>query len=334
MQVRVTEARRVAQARLLDVGASDTAARLQVELLVEADLRGHPSHGLARLPRLLHRIERGLADPRTHGQPHWRTSAALTMDGARGLGPVIGTTALGLLRERAHTTGIAIAEVANTNHLGMLAWYVEPVAAAGQIAIAMSTSEALVHPYGGSAAMIGTNPVAIAVPAEPEPLVVDLATGIVSMGKIHDYRARGEPIPSGWALGPNGEPTTDPVVAAAGSIAPFGGAKGYALGLAIEVLIGSLTDSALGPDVHGTLDESEPCNKGDVFIVIDPPSAGRTSARINAYLEDIRRCAPSTPGTPVTVPGDRARGRRDERLDAGTIAITEETWKQLTQSET
>lgn len=334
MHVGLEDARHVAQQRLLEAGATDSAARLQVDLLLEADLRGHPSHGLARLPRLLRRIMRGLADARTHGHHHWRTTGVLSMDGARGLGPVIGTTVMRLLSDRARSTGIALGAISNTNHLGMLAWYVEPVAAAGQIAIASSTSEALVHPYGGSVALVGTNPIAIAAPATPEPVVVDLATGLVSMGKIHDHRDRGEPIPGDWALGPDGAKTTDPVIAAQGSIAPFGGAKGYALGLALEIVIGSLTDSALGTAVRGTLDDSEPCNKGDVFIVVDPPAAEQTSARIDAYLRAIRDCPPAESGPAVTVPGDRSRLRRAEQLDTGTIELTEQTWTQLSQSKT
>lgn len=328
MHVPAAQARQRAFTALRRAGAPEPAARTQVELLLEADLRGHASHGLARLPRLLHRIRRGLADPHTTGHHEWRGTAALVVDGQRGLGPVVGQAALNALLDRVPGTGVAVAAIANSNHLGMLAWYVETVAAAGRIAIAMSTSEALVHPHGGRTALVGTNPLAIAVPAEPEPLVVDLATSIVSMGKIHDHRQRGEPIPLGWALDADGTPTTDPAAAADGSIAPFGDAKGYALGLAIEVLVASLTDAALGTDVRGTLDATEVCNKGDVFIVLDPGRSPDIAARIGAYLDIVRSCPPADPAAPVTVPGDRTRAARQRRLHEG-ISLPEEVWAEL-----
>ena len=117
-----------------------------------------------------------------------------------------------------------LAAVRGANHLGILAPYAEAVADQGMIGIALTTSEALVHPSGGRTAMIGTNPVAIAVPARPDPLVLDMATGEVSMGRILRHAELGEPIPPGWAVDAAGEPTTDAAAAAAGAISPFGAA--------------------------------------------------------------------------------------------------------------
>lgn len=329
MRVPIALARRSALHALRQVGTPPDHAESQVDLLVEADLRGHPSHGLARLPLLLDRIRNGLADPAARGRFDWHTIATLVVDGRRGLGPVVGQAALERLSERARDTGIALATVSNSNHLGMLAWYVERVAADGQVAIAVSTSEALVHPYGGTARMVGTNPLAVAIPAEPAPLVVDMATGIVSMGRIHDHRRRGEPLPSGWAVDAAGNPTTDAAAATDGAIAPFGGAKGYALGLATEVLVASLTGAALGTHVRGTLDATHPCNKGDLFVVIDVTRDAGTNERISGYLDAIRNCQPTDPSQPVTVPGDRARARRAAHLADG-IVVADEVWAELT----
>jgi L-2-hydroxycarboxylate dehydrogenase (NAD+) len=265
-----------------------------------------------------------VADPVTTGVAAWRSAAFLQVDGLGGLGPVVAGAAVNEVCARAREAGIAVAAIANNNHLGMLSWYVERVARGGQTAIALSTSEALVHPWGGRRAMLGTNPIAIGVPAEPDPFVLDMATSIVSMGKIHDHAHRREPIPADWALDAAGEPTTDPDAAKLGAIAPFGGAKGYALGLAIEVLVSSLTSAALGTDVVGTLDAEKPCNKGDVFIIIDPVSDAVTGS-ISAYLDAIRACAPSDPDRPVMVPGDGSRSRRAERMAKG-IPIAEDVW--------
>jgi L-2-hydroxycarboxylate dehydrogenase (NAD+) len=328
MKVSADEAEGLATALLAAAGAPAAHARLQAEGLVGAELRGHPSHGLQRLPRLLDRIERGLADPRTRGQLSWRKSGVLDVDGAQGLGPVVAFAAIDALLERVDDTGIALACVGNSNHLGMLALYVEAVARAGRICIALSTSEALVHPFGGTRAMLGTNPIAIGIPTGDEPFVLDLATSLVSMGKVHDHALRGAPLPEGWALDPDGHPTTNAERAKRGSIAPFGDAKGYGLGLAFEVLVASLVGSAFAPDVRGTLDAEHAANKGDVFIVIDPANA--PTARITAYLDAVRASPAADAARPVSVPGDGARRRRLAALEHG-FAVNDALWRSLSE---
>jgi L-2-hydroxycarboxylate dehydrogenase (NAD+) len=321
------EALRLGIRALMRAGVPAGHAQTQVEMLIEAELCDRPSHGLLRLPRLVARIGNGVIDPLTEGDAEWRLPSFLRVDGRGGLGPVVAGAALNALCGRARQTGIAIGAIANNNHLGMLSAYVERVARGGQVALAFTTSEALVHPWGGRKAMFGTNPIAIGVPANPHPLVLDMATSIVSMGKIHDHAHRDEPIPDGWALDSGGEPTTDPAAAKLGAIAPFGGAKGYALGLAIEVLVTSLTAAALGTDVTGTLDAERPCNKGDVFIVIDPLST-MVTASISAYLDAVRASPPARAGHPVIVPGDGARARREQRLATG-IPMAESVWSDI-----
>jgi LDH2 family malate/lactate/ureidoglycolate dehydrogenase len=320
------EAHATGMRALARAGVPDDHARTQMDLLVEAELRGHASHGLLRLPRVIARIRNGVADPVMRGEATWRSEAFLQIDGRSGLGPVVARAALDAVCERARRTGIAVAAIAANNHLGMLGWYVEGIAASGQAAIAMTTSEALVHPWGGRIALLGTNPIAIGVPATPHPFVLDMATSMVSMGEIHDHAHRSEAIPGTWALDVEGEPTTDPNAAKHGAIAPFGGAKGYGLGLALEVLVAALTGAALGTDVTGTLDADQPCNKGDVFIVVDPVSGA--AARISAYLDAVRACPPSRPGSPVLVPGDGARQRRAARLREG-IAVADDVWSEI-----
>lgn len=320
------EARETGMRALALAGVSDGHARTQVDVLIDAELSGRPSHGLLRLPRVIERIHHGVADPLTVGDAAWRSDSFLQVDGCGGLGPVVAVAALDMICARALRTGIAVAAITNNNHLGILGWYVERVAGGGQTAIILSTSEALVHPWGGRKAMLGTNPIAIGVPAVPHPFVFDMATGIVSMGKIHDYAHRGEAIPEDWALDAKGERTTDPKAAMYGAIAPFGGPKGYALGLALEVLVTSLTGAAMGTDVVGTLDSTRPCNKGDVFIVIDPISGVVDS--ISAYLDSIRACPPSKPGRPVAVPGDGSRLRRIQQMTAG-IPVPDEVWGEI-----
>lgn len=321
------EAARVGAKALIRTGVPDANAAVQMDLLLEAELRGRASHGLQRLPRVIERIRNGVANPTTRGRMHWRGESFLQVDGEQGLGPVVAFAALEQVSARAKTTGIAVAAISNNNHLGMLALYAERIAAQGQVLIALTTSEALVHPWGGRKAMVGTNPIAIGVPASPTPFVLDMATGLVSMGQIHDYAHRGQPLEPGWALDADGEPTLDAAAARNGAIAPFGGPKGYALGLSFEVLVAALTSSALGNEVTGTLDSVNACNKGDVFIVIQPASAG-VAGTVSAYLDALRACAPAETTKPVAVPGDRALAQRSRCLEQG-LTIAPGVWRAI-----
>ncbi|WP_334161815.1 Ldh family oxidoreductase [Phenylobacterium sp.] len=325
--VSLADARNTALTALRAAGVPEAHARLQAEVLLEGELRGTPSHGLLRLPRLARRIANGVIDPAAAGRHAWRGPAFLAVDGERGLGPVVAARALDAAVARARETGVSVAAIANSNHLGMLAWYVERAADAGLAAIALTTSEALVHPWGARTAMIGTNPIAIGVPTAEGAFVMDTATGVVSMGRIHDHAHRGLPLEPGWALDAEGAPTTDAERAKAGAIAPFGGPKGYALGLAVELLVAALTGSALGREVTGTLDDAIACNKGDLFILIDPGAAGQGQA-LAAYLDAIRRMPPAEGFEAVRVPGDRARATRAARAREG-LPVADDVWTEL-----
>ena len=328
MIVTENDAMALAVVLLEDRGVPSRHAILQARVLVEAELKAHPSHGLQRLPRILTRIERGLINPRSEGYCKWRSSSFLEVDGLRGLGPVVASTALELVAKRTIETGIAVAGIRNSNHLGMLAYYVECLADKGLIGLAMSSSEALVHPFGGTTALLGTNPVAIAVPTSERPLVVDLATSIVSMGKIHHHAGNGIAIPEDWARDSSGRATTDAGAAMSGSIAPFGDAKGYALGMALELLVASIAMSALAPEVRGTLDSETVCNKGDVLIAIDTGVRPDLLTRFSSYLDCVRKSQPADPAHPVTVPGDGASFRRQRAISDG-IECAPRLWDEL-----
>lgn len=326
MIVSPAELKKTSEAALIRAGVSSRNAEIQVDLLLDAELRGHASHGLLRLPRLVRRIQNGVASANATGLHSWTGEGFLSVDGQNGLGPVVAMTALDQLCDRVERKGVAIAAIRDCNHLGMLAWYARAIALRGKVLLALTTSEALVHPWGGRKAMVGTNPIAIGVPADPRPFVMDMATSLVSMGKIHDHTNRGQDIPEGWALDENGDPTTDARAGTRGAIAPFGGPKGYALGLGFEVLVAALAGSALGTDVVGTLDDDKACNKGDVFTVMQPDAAAFRP--VSAYLEAIRAMPPADPDRPVSVPGDRAERVHAERTAVGHTPDPE-IWQQI-----
>jgi len=315
---------------LVGEGATRADALQQADVLVEGDLRGHPSHGVRRLPVLVGRMRNGLIRTGVTPRTTWISDAFASVDGDRGFGPVVAAVAIEAITRRAEESGIALAAVSNANHLGMLAPYVERIASAGQIGIALTTSEALVHPWGSARPMLGTNPVGIAVPTEHEPLVLDMSTAAVSMGKVLDHAAASRPIPLGWAVDRHGRPATDPLEASDGAISPFGGAKGYALGIALEVLVGTVTGTAFGPQKLGTLDVEHVATKGDLFVAISLERIGQLPhlSLVEAYLQDVRSSGAGS--DPVMVPGDRARATRAERLTNG-IPINPQVWRAIEQ---
>ncbi|MDQ0317851.1 Ldh family oxidoreductase [Amorphus orientalis] len=317
MLVPVESLRVLAKKALSRQGVANPNASLQAEVLMEAELRGLPSHGLQRLPQIIARIRTGLADPDATGSARWTRPGALAVDGQRGLGPVVVMDTIGRLSEAVQSRGIVLAAIRNANHIGMLAYYVEAAARQNLIAVVLTTSEALVHPFGGTEAMLGTNPIAIGIPTGAEPFVLDLATSRVSMGKIHHHALTGRPVPDDWAVDADGNRTTDPEAAKSGAIAPFGDAKGYGLGLAFELLVATLAGSDFAPEVHGTLDATEVANKGDLIILIDPNAGDARAAGVASYLDRVRGSRAADPARPIAIPGDRMRARRQHSLEAG-----------------
>ncbi len=315
-------------AALTASGATDADAAEQADILVEGDLRDHHSHGVRRLSVLVGRLRNGLIASGVEPVLTWLTDAVLMVDGRRGFGPVVARTTIDALVDRAETTGVALGAISNSNHVGMLAPYVERIAARGQIGIGLTTSEALVHPWGSAKAMLGTNPIGVAIPTPGDPLVLDMSTASVSMGKILDHVASGRPIPPGWAVDETGASTTDPAAAARGAISPFGGPKGYALGITLEALVAVLTSTAFGTGVRGTLDVDHVATKGDVFVAVSLERLGLDGvlSRLESYLDDVRASS-SGPDSPVSVPGDRARLTRELRM-AGGIPLHRQVWEE------
>ncbi|HET6740256.1 MAG TPA: Ldh family oxidoreductase [Kribbella sp.] len=328
MRTDLATAQALAERLLTAAGVPAPAAARQAELLVVAEAKRVPSHGLLRLPRLLRRLTNGTASPTNTGRHEWISPCYLSVDGEQGLGPVVALRALEAIVPAAQRHGVAVCSITNNNHLGMLGFYAGLMAERGLACLGMTTSEALVHPSGGTEAMLGTNPLALAVPAQPHPLLLDMATSQVSMGKVHDHALRGVPLEPGWALDAAGNDTVDPVAAKSGSIAPFGGAKGYGLGLGLGAMVTFLTGAAYGTAVGGTLDDERPSNKGDLFVLLS--GAGHSATE---YLDEVRNSRRADPAVPVAVPGDGARARYRESVANG-IEIADDLWRELTTLDT
>jgi LDH2 family malate/lactate/ureidoglycolate dehydrogenase len=241
------------------LGVSAEDARITADVLVQANLRGIDSHGVARLARYVNGLRDGVMVAQPEEDVVAETPTTLTIDAGAGLGQPVSFRAMKAAIEKAQNYGCGFATVRNSNHYGIAGYYAMMALEHDMIGISATNAAVLVVPTFGRDAMYGTNPIALAVPAgEERPLVVDMATSTVPRGKLEVYDRQEKPLPLGWATDERGIPTADSsrvldnfVKRAGGGLLPLGGAgeefsgyKGYGLGLMVEVLSGVLSGAA------------------------------------------------------------------------------------------
>ncbi len=310
-------------------GVPETDAATVAASLVGSNLRGHDSHGVMRVPQYVGFLENGEYRTGVDFIVLQETPAVIVADAQWGFGQIQAQRLLDHLLPKAQALGIAAGTLRNCGHIGRLGEYAERAAAEGLILVATVNNCGAgqrVAPPGGIAPRLGTNPLCVAVPTENEPVVLDFGTSVVAEGKVRVYHINQQPVPAGWLLDSNGEPTTDPAVlynAPLGSILPMGGAqayKGFGLALVLDMLSGGLTG---GRASH----EGAPPAKGNnvVFLAIDPARfAGRdallneasnssiTFARRRARRESNRSRLPGDPERAALVRA-RATGFRSRK---------------------
>ncbi len=243
----------------LGLDAQDAA--LAAAVLVAADARGIPSHGVARLPRYVHGLEIGLMDPEAETEVLRETPSSLVVHAHGGMGAPVSARTMAQVIDKARAGGAAFGTVRESNHFGIAGYYAMMALDAGMIGIAMTNTAALAVPTFGREPRFGTNPLAVAVPAgEAPPFVLDMATTVVPRGKIEVYNRQEKTLPEGWAVDEKGYPGTDPTkilhnltYQICGGILPlgglgelFGGHKGYGLAVLVDILCGVLSGGDFG----------------------------------------------------------------------------------------
>ncbi|MBI3826514.1 MAG: Ldh family oxidoreductase [Candidatus Rokubacteria bacterium] len=310
---------------------SEDAAHVAT-LLLRANLRGHDSHGVIRIPQYVDALQKGYARPRPHIRVESETPTTARLDGDLGFGQVVGCrgTELAIAKARAH--GISAVTFVRTNHLGRLADYAEMAAAAGLIGLLWANAPTALNvaPWGGAARRLGTNPHAVAIPG-PDGTValsLDFATSVIPEGKMRVRFNRGETVPPGIMLDGAGRPSTDPrqyYTTPPGSLLPAGQHKGYGLALAIEILGGILSGTGAaraeqGPVHNGTL---VVCLDVERFLPLE--DLHRQVADLFGWV----RSAPLAEGaTEILIPGEPEARTARERLATG-IPVEDETWRQI-----
>jgi LDH2 family malate/lactate/ureidoglycolate dehydrogenase len=286
-------------------------AREVADCLVLADLRGVDSHGVIRLPVYAERIRKNVVNAHANPRVVATHAAATLMDGDNGLGMVVGSCAMEKAIELAATAGIGFVGVRRTNHFGIASFYVQKALQQGFIGYAASNAPPHMAPFGGRARFLGTNPFSIGIPANEEaPLLFDASTSVVARGKIIVAAQEGRTIPPGWAIDPEGNPTTNAKAALAGSVLPFGGPKGSAISLIIDVLCGVLTGSAFAMHLSTLENLEAEQNLGHIFMAMRT-DLFMSKDEFGSRMDEIVRMLKSSPPAPnterVLVPGEIER---------------------------
>jgi LDH2 family malate/lactate/ureidoglycolate dehydrogenase len=297
------------------------AERLGV-LITRADLYGADTHGVFRMPQYASRLRRGAVNRQPNIRVIKETVGTAVVDGDNGMGHLVVERATEIAIDKAERTGIGWVGVRESNHAGPGFLYARMPLARDMIGIYMAVgSSNHMPPWGGVESLLGTNPIAVAVPGlEGPPFVLDMATSVSSFGRIRVKQQRGEPLPEGWLVDREGKPITDSKRADEGLLVPIGGPKGSGLALMIALLAGTLNTAAAGREVVDFNKSSEPTNTGHAFAALKIAAFDDVLAvkrRVDALLRDIAASEPVPGGDGVRVPGARGEALYRERVAGG-----------------
>src|SRR5215831_6467231 len=328
--------RRLTSAIVKAGGSAASEADLVAEHLVRANLMGHDSHGVGMIPTYIRHLKAGLVVPNTRAKRVKDDGAMLMFDGGRGYGRRVAGEAMSAAITRCRETGVVAMTLANAHHIGRVGAYGEMASGAGLVSlhfVNVTDHRATVAPFRGTDARFVTNPVCIAVPGTDRhaPLLLDMATSQVAMGKIRVAKNEGKPAPEGALIDSKGKPTRDPNVMYSepnGALLPFGGHKGYALAVVTELLATALTG---GPSIQPGNQRMGGVVNNMFTMLVDPARLAGIDwlkREIDGFLDYVKASPPADPKLPVLVPGEPERLAQAERGRAG-IEVDATTWGEI-----
>lgn len=304
------------------LGIPEEDAKVSAHILAQADLRGIDSHGVARLAIYAKRLKLGLINKHPNIKIVHEKAGGAIIDGDNGLGQVVTHKAMTLCLNKAKENSVAAVGVRNSNHFGIGAYYAMMALEEDMIGIVATNTSPLMAPFGGKEPLLGTNPIAMAVPAGEEyPVVLDMATSLVPRGKIEIYARKGEKLPLGWAIDADGRPTQDPAEALKGTLLPMGGPKGYGLSMMVDLFAGVLSGAAVGGNIgslFGNMDR--PQNVGHFMMAIDVGSfrpIDEFKAAMDEYICTVKQSTPAEGVKEIFLPGEIEFIKTKERIEQG-----------------
>ena len=311
------ELSRFATKALQKVGVSVDHARLIAEVLVEADLRGVSTHGMALLPLYIRRLQRRLINPEPNIQVVRDSASHALVDGDNGEGHLVSVKAMALCIDKVKRSQVGIVGVRNSNHFGAAGYYSMMAAKEELIGFSATNTAACMAPFGGTTPTFGNNPFSLAIPTgQGFPIVLDMATSNVAFGKIFRARQMGQKIPLDWALDKQGRPTDDADVAYnALLLQGVGGHKGYCLSVVIDILSGVLTGALFARDIppQGT-------GSGHFFVAIDPEMfmpLDEFKKRVEQMIAQVKDSSLAEGVDRVYLPGEIEHVSMEQRLKEG-----------------
>jgi len=314
-------------------GLEEGDAEILIDNLIDANLNGIDTHGLTRLSIYLKRIKLGLIKVNSSMKFIQKFPIAAVLDADNGLGQVAGVKAVNKAIEIAKAYGLGAVAVRNSQHFGSLAYYCNIAAKNDMICLAFTNAEPAMPAWGSYEAYFGTNPVAMGIPVKDDiPISIDMATSVIARGKIIVASKQKKSIPEGWALDSEGNSTTDPVKALAGSVLTMAGPKGYALAMMVDVLSGVLSGSGYGRKVNSMYKDFEhSANVGHFFLCINLEafmSKDTFYKRIKDMKEEIKKTAKRQGVNEILVPGEEKLCSRVERSKNG-IPVSNDVLEEL-----
>ena len=312
-------------------------ARQIADVLMQADLFGIESHGAQRMMYYHQNIKSGSVDVRARAEVLRETPVSALMDGHFAMGHLTAAKAMRMAIEKAKTAGIGMVAVRNSSHYGIAGYYPLMAEREGLAAFSMTNTGPIMVPTFGREMMLGTNPMAFCMPADPYPFWFDASTTVVTLGKVEVYNKRGKPMPEGWTIDGAGQPCSDAhrmnesiLSGGLGGILPLGGEgertsghKGYGLAIMVEALTGVLAQGMLSPEMCGAHGD----HTSHFFMAFDPAMFGDPAAiraRMSGYLQALRE-SEKAPGYPrIYTPGEKAHEAQRDRLQNG-VPVEENT---------
>jgi LDH2 family malate/lactate/ureidoglycolate dehydrogenase len=313
-------------------GVPQSDAHLLADSLVAAELWGHSSHGMLRLPWYVERLRSGAMQAVTRGVLAQDNGAVVVIDGQDGIGQVLTMQAVNLGVERAKRFGVSAVAVRNSNHFGTAAYFTRESAKQDCVAFLSTNASPAMAPWGGKTKAIGTNPWSIAAPAGRHGVaVMDIANTAVARGKIYLAAERGEDIPPTWAADEQGVPTTNAKDAIHGLILPMAGHKGYVISFMMDVLSGVLTGSQFGSRIAGPYQADRKSGCGHLLLTIDIAalmSQAEFALRMEQLIDEIKAVPTAAGVSDIFFPGELEDRNTEQHLKTG-ISVADNTWDSL-----
>ena len=312
-------------------GVAPDCAQAVADVLIDADLSGISSHGVSRLSIYMQRLNAGLVSRENNIKVIKEGPSSVVIDAGNTLGAPSAKFAMEMCIKKAKETGCCFATVRGSNHFGATAYYTKMAAEQDMIGFACTNLTGKIAPFGSSQPFMGTNPISVAAPSNDKPVVLDMTPSVVALGKLILAQKLGQSIPEGWALDPDGNPTTDPAQGRKGSLIPIGGPKGSGMAIVVDILSGILSGSGYGPHLHDLYEMDAPQGVGHFMGAIDIShfiDVDSFKSSLSTMISEIKGLKKVKGVQEILMPGELELNRKQQNTEKG-IDLPDQVYQEL-----